>query len=122
MQVNSEPGSYKDPSGAIFYYNDKIYRWVSRGASQFYQNLVGGAFFQNLVHSNVIVPTWPVDLSDEPQVVKAYGDKVAYFEHERLDLISFPHEWPFAMLIDAALHILELQYQLLKIIFTCSQS
>ena len=114
MQVNSEPGSYKDPSGAIFYYNDKIYRWVSSGVSQFYQNLVAGAFFQNLVHSNFIVPTWPVDLSDEPQVVKAYGDKVAYFEHERLDFISFPHEWPFAMLIDAALHILELQYQLLK--------
>jgi len=114
MQITNEPGSYKDPSGAVFYYNDKIYRWVSSGVSQFYRNLVQSVFFQTLVNSNLIVPTWPVDLNGEGQVVKQYGDKVAFFEHERLGAISFPHEWPFAMLIDAALHILELQYQLLK--------
>jgi 2-polyprenyl-3-methyl-5-hydroxy-6-metoxy-1,4-benzoquinol methylase len=109
-----EPGSYKDPDGGIFYHKEKVYRWVNSGTGQFYQTLINGNFFKNLVDSHLFIPTWLANPNCKIPFIAEKEIQTTYFEHERLERISFPYEWPFAMLKDAAFHTLDLQHLLLK--------
>ena len=112
--IKNEPGSYKDPSGGIFYYKDEVCRWVSNDTSQFYQDLVKSDFFKELVQSNYFIPTSLIDLSGDEDLSRKYDNNATYFKHERIEVISFPYEWPVSMIIDAAIHTLDLQIRLLQ--------
>ncbi len=114
MGIMNEPGSYKDPGGGIFYYKDKVCRWIADDTNQFYHNLVKSDFFQHLIQSRYFIPTTPIDLSHDVNIVNQYGDHTTYFEHERIQFISFPYEWPVSMILDAAIHTLDLQITLLQ--------
>ncbi len=114
MGIKNEPGSYKDPSGGIFYYRDEVCRWVSSDTSQFYQDLVKSDLFKDLVQSNCFIPTSLIDLSGDEELSKKYDNNATYFKHERIEFISFPYEWPVSMIIDAAIHTLDLHIRLLQ--------
>ncbi|MFQ5981688.1 MAG: class I SAM-dependent methyltransferase, partial [Candidatus Heimdallarchaeota archaeon] len=114
MRITSDPGSYKDPSGGVFYYKDKVCRWVADDTNQFYQNLVKSNLFQDLIQSKYFVPTSQIDLNHDECISNQYGNNATYFEHERIQFISFPYEWPPSMILDAAIHTLDLQSMLLQ--------
>ena len=114
MRITSDPGSHKDPSGGVFYYKDKVCRWVADDTNQFYQNLVKSNLFQDLIQSRYFVPTSQIDLNHDECISNEYGDNATYFEHERIIFISFPYEWPPSMILDAATHTLDLQTILLQ--------
>lgn len=113
-QITSEPGSFKDPIGGVFYYKDQVFRWIGDDTGRFYQNLVESSFFQELIRSELFIPTSRFDLSKDDNVVNTYGPHAVYFKHEKIEQISFPYEWPISMIVDAALHTLNLQQILLK--------
>jgi len=114
MRITSDPGSYKDPSGGVFYYKDKVCRWVADDTNQFYQNLVKSNLFQDLIQSKYFVPTSQIDPNHDECISNQYGNDATYFEHERIKFISFPYEWPASMILDAAIHTLDLQIILLQ--------
>ncbi len=114
MRITSDPGSYKDPSGGVFYYKDKVCRWVADDTNQFYQNLVKSNLFQDLIQSKYFVPTSQIVLEDDINILNEHSANATYFEHERINFISFPYEWPASMILDAAIHTLDLQIILLQ--------
>lgn len=114
MTITVEPGSYKDPSGGVFYYQGKVCRWIADDADRFYQGFVGSDLFKSLVESKQFVPTAPLPLGDDRSLVEKFGSQSVFFEHERIPFISYPYEWPFSMLKDAAAHTLDLQITLLE--------
>ncbi len=108
--VQFEPGSFRDRHGRIVYYQDKILRCLSESATAQWTALQSKPFFQRGVSSGHLVATTEaaVDLhaldlpDDEPWH--------SVLEHERIPFVSYPYEWSFGMLKDAAL----LQLQLLE--------
>jgi SAM-dependent methyltransferase len=61
--------------------------------------------YEQLATEGKLVATEVVD-DDLPDVL--FNEAAAVLEHERIPFVSYPYEWPFAMLRDAALLQLEL--------------
>lgn len=96
----AEPSSYRDRNGAIFYRGDRVFRSLSPTALENWKLLEEQNFFQDFVADGKIVGTKP---AAEPS-----DGWAAALEHERVPFISYPYEWTFGMLKDAALLHLEL--------------
>ncbi len=100
-----EPGSFRDRNGRILYWKGAVYRTLSAQAHAEWKKLSATRFFQQAQQEGSIVPTREVS-DPEPQ---RFGEQwVGLLEHERLPFVSYPYEWSFSMLQDAALLQLDL--------------
>ncbi len=113
MGIRNEPGSYKDPRGGVFYHHGKVCRWIADDADRFYRDLVAGPLFKKLVEAHLFVPTSPIEFNADDDVQKRFGPKAVFFEHRRIEFLSYPYEWSASMLVEAALLTLDLQERLL---------
>lgn len=93
--AEAEPGSFRDRNGSIFYREGRVYRTMSPRAFANWQRLEALPFFQRHQELGTIVRT---RTAEEP--VEGAGGVV---EHERIPFISYPYEWTFGMLREAAL-------------------
>jgi SAM-dependent methyltransferase len=101
-----EPGSFRDRTARVFYHNGKIYRGLTGQALTEWEALESARFFRQFTDSGGIVTTRQVDLSVVPASSSHQWE--AILEHERLPFISYPYEWSFGMLRDAAVLQLDL--------------
>jgi hypothetical protein len=99
--LQNEPGSFRDRNGAVFYRDGRVYRAISEKALANWGRLESSAFFRRLMETGRIVATERVDTEPEP-------GWAAVLRHARIPFISYPYEWTFGMLKDAALLQLEL--------------
>lgn len=98
------PASFRDPSGFLFWREGELYRQVNPGYKQDYDHLIDSGLYDSLVAESLLVPHREVD--DLP------GQSAATYKvikPERLDFISYPYEWCFSQLKDAALLTLKIQ-------------
>ena len=95
-----EPGSFRDPDSAVFTADGKVLRGLSGRAAADYERLSGTSFFPRLVGSGQIVRTAVHEGDAPPSPRGAPWTRV--LEHERVPVVSYPYEWPFAMLREAA--------------------
>jgi SAM-dependent methyltransferase len=97
--VRYEPGSFRDPDSRVYYQDGLVLRGLGPAAAQDWQALTRTAFFGRFVAEGKICATEPVD---EP----AGEAWTAVLQHERVPFVSYPYEWTFSMLRDAAsLHL-----------------
>jgi hypothetical protein len=95
-----EAGSFRDPDSAVFLAGGKVLRGLSgRGAAD-YEQLSATSFFPRLIGAGQIVGTTGYEGHAPPSPRGAPWARV--LEHERVPVISYPFEWSFAMLRDAA--------------------
>ena len=102
-----EPGSFRDRTARVFRIDDDIYRGLTGTAWDEWQAVSVASFFRRALARGAIVST---DLVD-PAVLAQWGldgQWRAALRHERVPFISYPYEWCFGMLKDAALFQLEL--------------
>jgi len=98
------PGSFRDPSGFLFYRNGSIYRQVNAVYKNNYDLLINSNLYKTLLDERLLVSHEEIDTEGaEPD--KAY--KV--LKVERIPFISYPYEWCFSQLKDAALTTLRIQ-------------
>lgn len=102
-------GSFRDPSGFLFRRNNILYRQVNQVYSDNYQLLISSGLYDNLVKRGLLIPHQEVGVSAQDSA-NAY--KV--IQPEMLDFISYPYEWSFSQLKDAALMTLDIQLRSLK--------
>jgi len=101
--------SFRDPSGFLFTSGGVLYRQVNRLYQHNYEMLTGSGLYQSLVDANLLIPHSEVDVTPaDPS--SAY--KV--IQPERLPFISYPYEWCFSQLRDAALTTLAIQKKALE--------
>ena len=90
--------------------DERILRGLDRAATATLEKLLGESFFEALVAGGQVVPTKLLDrASPDAKHVLAAGWS-AVVEHDPVDFVTWPYEWPFSMLKDAALlqlHLLE---------------
>ena len=114
-QIKTDPGSFKDPSGGVFFYKNNVYRSVASSSAKFYEKFVESECFNNLVKENLFISSKPVTFKNDPMIAQKYGYEKKYFEHDLIEFLTYPFEWSASMLIDAGIHTLNLQKKLLKI-------
>ena len=95
MQIDK--GSFRDPSGSVFYENGEIFRLVNELYFPHYQHLMTSGLYRKLIEKGLLIPH--TEVSQSPLVLKP----------ERIPFISYPHEWSFSQLKRAALITLEAQ-------------
>jgi hypothetical protein len=101
--------SFRDPSGFLFYQDNTLYRQVNITYKENYDHLMGSGLYKILVDAELLIPHEEVDI--KPVMPdKAYK----IIKPEPIPFISYPYEWSFSQLKDAALTTLEIQKKSLK--------
>lgn len=101
IKLNS---SFRDPSGFLFTQDSKLYRSISSTYSDNYIKLMSSGLYNSLVSTECLIPHEEV-----PQSSSSASDVFKIIHPEYIDLISYPYEWCFSQLKDAALLTLKIQ-------------
>ena len=105
--VKVEPGSFRDRESRVFARDGRIFRALSPTALAQWERLSGTRFFQDLSAAGRLPRTDRVEIDGED--LRAISPRfVAALEHEALPFVSYPYEWSFSMLRDAALLTLDI--------------
>jgi hypothetical protein len=83
-----------------------VYRALSPAGLEEWRALAESRLWRELLDERLVVATEEAELDGVPELL-AY-DAAAVLRHERVPFVSYPYEWPFSMLKDAALLQLEL--------------
>ena len=108
-----DPGSFRDRDGRVFLRDGKVYRALSEAALADWKALSATRFFPAAVESRRVVATRDSTV-DASELIKVGGEWASVLEHERIPFISYPYEWTFGMLRDAALLQLDLLLEALE--------
>jgi hypothetical protein len=102
-----DSGSFRDPDGYILRLDGRIFRVILSGAVDRWRQFVASELAAELESACLLIPTHEVKLSSVPAAAEIPDGSVV-LEHERVPFISYPYEWTFEMLRDAALLQLEI--------------
>lgn len=97
-------GSFRDPSGFLFTLDGALYRRVNPAYIPHYDRLMRSGLYDALAGAGLLIP--------HREVSPACGDAPAgskLLMPEIVPFISYPYEWCFGQLKDAALATLEIQ-------------
>lgn len=100
-----DPGSFRDPDTRIFHHDGAVFRALSARALADWRRLADTRFFGRLSAAGRLIGTRETNGRALPELGAAWA---AVLEHERLPVVSYPYEWSFGMLQDAALLQLDL--------------
>lgn len=102
----NEYSSFRDPSGYIFIENGIIKRRIVSSYLPKYRKLIGSGLYRELVAEKLLIPHKELPSLENQQdlVIQPF----------RIPMISYPYEWSFSMIQDAALLTLEIQKRALK--------
>jgi len=96
--------SFRDPSGHLFRQEGLLFRQVNVSYKDNYDTLMGSGLYEELVAAGLMVPHEKAHI-DAPDPRRAY----LVIKPEIVPFISYPYEWCFGQLKDAALATLEIQ-------------
>ena len=106
MPVNNPivSGSFRDPSGFVFRRGGILYRQVNKSYKDNYDLLMSSGLYRELTEKGLLVAHREIDA---PPVQKEIAYKV--IQPDPVPFVSYPYEWCFSQLKDAALATLEIQ-------------
>ncbi len=109
LRVEKIPASFRDPSGFVFRHDGQVYRRINTVYQEHYAQLMKSGLYSALADAGQLIP------HEEVQVKSRIADG-AYkvIQPERIPFISYPYEWCFSQLKDAALLTLAIQKRALE--------
>jgi hypothetical protein len=110
-------GSFRDPSGFVFTRDGTLYRQINTSFRDSFEAFIRSGLYEELVRDGLLVSHEPVD-----RALAATGDAHAVIRPERVAFISYPYEWSFGQLQDAATLTLDIQERALARGFTLRDS
>lgn len=109
MKIEEVPGSYRDRAGFVFHHDGILYRQVNRGFREHFDHFVQSGVYDELCGERLLVPHTVVDLPGD-----ASPDAYTILRPELVPFVSYPYEWAFTQLKDAALLTLDVQQRALR--------
>jgi ribosomal protein L11 methylase PrmA len=97
-------GSFRDPCGFIFTDGGSIYRQINLIYKEHYEHLIHSGLYQKLIDAGLLISHIETRLSN-PESDLCYK----IIQPETLPFVSFPYEWCFSQLKQAALATLKIQ-------------
>lgn len=104
MHVSSrvmKNSSFRDPSGAVFTKNGSFYRSISDSYQKNYNCLLESGLYNKLVEEKLLI--------SHQEVSMPHLKKFKVIKPVQIPFISYPYEWCFSQLKDAALVTLKIQ-------------
>ena len=103
-----ENSSFRDRSGFLFYYENEIYRIINFSYKKQYEKFMNSELYQKLEEKNLIITHSEIENLDID------CDYYKIIKPEKIPFISYPYEWSFSQLKDAALLTLRIQKAAMK--------
>lgn len=94
----THPASFRDPSGFVFFKDGNYYRQINKSYAADYQLLIDSGLYQELVSNKKLLAHEEVN-----HVVAEQEDWYKTLLPQQLQHISYPYEWCFGQLKDAAM-------------------
>ena len=112
-----DPASFRDPSGFVYRRDGTLLRQVDRSFGARWDDVVKSGLFDRLHAAGRLIPHETAD-----PTLAADDRAHAVIRPEELPLMSYPYEWSFGMLRDAALLTLEVQAEIAADGFTLAHA
>jgi hypothetical protein len=109
MDWQAVDGSFRDPSGFVLTHEGTLYRQVNRSFKASFDAFIASGLYQELADEGLLVSH-----RNAPLALAVTGDAYALLQPERIPFISYPYEWSFGQLRDAALLTLSVQERALR--------
>jgi hypothetical protein len=100
-----EPASFRDPAARVLRHDGQILRYLTSAALHDFERLSSTRFYREFTESGRLVAT---ERTSSPQNLPLSDPWVAVLRHQTIPIVSYPYEWCFSMLQDAALLQLDL--------------
>jgi len=97
-------GSFRDPSGFLFYLDGSLYRQINNSYKDHYEHLMQSGLYTVLLEDSLLIPHGEVPVESETP-----NNAYKVIEPEVIPFISYPYEWSFSQLKHAALLTLAIQ-------------
>jgi len=96
--------SFRDPSGFLFTQNAVLYRQINSEYQPVYEKLINSGLFQSLTKKGWLIP------HEEMTDIEPAKSEICFriIKPELVEFISYPYEWSFSQLKDAALLTLKI--------------
>ncbi len=109
MRTEVLSSSFRDPSGFLFFNNGDLYRQINQSYQEEYDLLRTSGLYDKLTRDHLLVGHDEADISlaRTPEAYKIIKPKLIPF-------ISYPYEWSFSQLQDAAMATLTIQQDALE--------
>ena len=117
--------SFRDPSGFLFTRDGILYRQINRAYENDYARLMDSGLYDKLIKASLLIPhvetdqlpaeSDPAERSVALSLSKGRSAAFKVIQPERVRFISYPYEWSFSQLKDAALTTLSIQKRALKL-------
>ncbi len=98
-----EGGSFRDRDGRIYRSKGRVLRGVSALALEEFQQLESTRFYAKFLKKSQLVETKILPPDQVPLSAEVKQQWAGFMEHSLVPVISYPYEWTFGMLRDAAL-------------------
>lgn len=93
--------SFRDPGGSVYHRNGEIYRQINFVYKDDYDYFISSGLYRKLAKLQLIIPHTEIKTNNR----QAYKT----IKPDRIPFISYPYEWCFSQLKDAALATLAIQ-------------
>lgn len=104
QKTKNENSSFRDPSGFVFYHKDVVYRQLNKLYAADYSLLMESGLYDHLVKDGLLVSH-----TEAPRRLSPDGESFKIIRPETIPFISYPYEWSFSQLRQAALLTLKIQ-------------
>ena len=101
--------SFRDPNGFLFKQDNILYRQINQSYRDNYQHLINSGLYKSLIKDNLLI-------DHEEVTVSPLDASIAFnvIRPKQIPFISYPYEWSFSQLKNAALTTLKIQQRALK--------
>ncbi len=114
--MNRAGGSFRDPEGHVFIASGRVFRGIAHQAADRLRAFLRSDFFREhtgarIVETREVAPEVAMEAGVPESEAGAWA---MWVEHETLPLITYPYEWPFECLKQAACLTLDLLVDALR--------
>lgn len=111
MNLKRNNGSFRDNRGHVYTYDDKVFRSITKYGKEQYLNLKNHNILNESIENNFLIESEEIDKN----LYDIKNQNIEFLlEHKKIPFITYPYEWSFNQLKDAAVHHLKFQIFLLK--------
>ncbi len=110
--MNFDEGSFRDNAGRVIHHSNRIFRQVNKSGKERIDFFFKNDLYKKALENEYIIKSDILGKND----LKKYNFKEDFLiiEHEKIPYVSYPYEWSFYQLKEAALHHLNFHIYLLN--------
>lgn len=108
--IQKVASSFRDPSGFLFWHDEHLYRAIANNYKQNFSQLIESGLYDTLTKQNLLIQHKTVS----NELAFNYQNVLSVIQPKFIPFISYPYEWSFSQLKDAALLTLSIQKKALE--------